>query len=97
VEEIQQAIAVIAVLAALGIALYVLRSKGMVMFAVRGGGGASTRRLQSLERLPLTAQHSLHLVRVAGRVLLIAVSPQGCSVLDGMAGEVLQDEARRAE
>jgi flagellar biogenesis protein FliO len=38
--------------------------------------------LQSIERLPLTPQHSLHLVRVAGRTVLIAVSPGGCSLLD---------------
>jgi flagellar biogenesis protein FliO len=83
VEEIQQTIIVIGVLAALGIALYVLRSRGMVRFAIKGIGDGNARQLQSIERLPLTAQHSLHLIRVAGRVILVAVSPGGCSVLDG--------------
>ena len=32
--------------------------------------------------LPLTPQHSLHLVSVAGRTLLVAVSPGGCMVVD---------------
>jgi flagellar biogenesis protein FliO len=50
--------------------------------------------LQSIERLPLTAQHSLHLVRVAGRVILIAVSPGGCSVLDGGGFEAIENEGR---
>ena len=94
-EELQQATIVIGVLAALGIALYVLRSKGVVQFATKAGG-ASSRRLQSIERLPLTAQHSLHLVRVAGRVILIAVSPGGCSVLDGGGWESKHDEGRIA-
>jgi flagellar biogenesis protein FliO len=96
VEEIQQATVVIGVLAALAIALYVLRGRGMVQFAVKGTGGANARRLQSIERLPLTAQHSLHLVRVAGRVILIAVSPGGCSLLDGGGWESKQDEGRIA-
>lgn len=93
-EEIQQAIVVMAVLTALGVALYVLRAKGVVRFAVKGIGNASERRLQSIERLPLTAQHSLHLVRVAGRVILIAVSPGGCSVLEGGGWESAHDEGR---
>lgn len=93
-EEIQQATVVIGVLAALGIALYVLRSRGIVRFGVKGIGAANARRLQSLERLPLTAQHSLHLVSVAGRVVLIAVSPGGCSLLDGGGWESTRDEGR---
>lgn len=95
-EEIQQAVVVIAVLMAMGVALYVLRSKGMVKFALKGIGNSSTRRLQSIERLPLTAQHSLHLVRVAGRVILIAVSPGGCSVLEGGGWDTTHDEGRLA-
>jgi len=35
----------------------------------------------------LTQQHSLHLVSVSGRILLIAVSPGGCSVLDASVWE----------
>jgi flagellar biogenesis protein FliO len=97
VEEIQQATIAIGVLAALGIALYVLRSKGMVQFKNRGRSDAKTRRLQSIERLPLTAQHSLHLVRVAGRLVLIAVSPGGCSVLDGGVWDNPHAEGRLAE
>ncbi|MGD1070276.1 MAG: flagellar biosynthetic protein FliO [Bryobacteraceae bacterium] len=95
-EDIQQAIVVMAVLTMLGAALYVLRAKGMVRFAVKGIGTAGERRLQSIERLPLTAQHSLHLVRVAGRVILIAVSPGGCSVLDGGGFESIENEGRLA-
>ena len=93
-EDIQQALVVMAVLTMLGVALYVLRAKGMVRFAVKGMGNSGERRLQSIERLPLTAQHSLHLVRVAGRVILIAVSPGGCSVLDGGGLESVGDEGR---
>jgi flagellar biogenesis protein FliO len=97
VEEIQQATIAIGVLVALGITLYILRSKGMVRFNAKGPSDAKMRRLQSIERLPLTAQHSLHLVRVAGRLVLIAVSPGGCSVLDGGVWDGTHAEGRLAE
>jgi flagellar biogenesis protein FliO len=72
------------VLGVLAAALWWLRRKGAAQFTLRGlrrGGGP--RRLEVLERLSLTPQHSLHLVRVADRVVLIALSPAGCSILDG--------------
>jgi len=75
-------IAVIFVLGLLGGTLYWLRTKGVARFTMKGIGRHSERRMQSLERLPLTPQHSLHLVSVGGRTLLIAVSPGGCSILD---------------
>jgi flagellar biogenesis protein FliO len=83
----QQAMAVLAALIALGASLFVLRSKGLVRFGMRGKLGSGVRRLQPVERLPLTAHHSLHLVSVGGRELLIAVSPGGCTVLhDALRG-----------
>ena len=81
-EDIQQLLAVAGVLIALVTSLYVLRSKGIVRFALQAKLASGPRRLKSIERLPLTAQHSLHLVSISGRELLIGVSPAGCSVLD---------------
>jgi flagellar biogenesis protein FliO len=81
-EAIQQVVAVLFVLGLLAGTLYWLRAKGAASFAGRGFGRQANRQMQSIERLPLTAQHSLHLVSVAGRTLLIAVSPGGCSLLD---------------
>jgi flagellar biogenesis protein FliO len=82
-EQFEQLFAVAGVLMLLGGALFFLRSKGMARFGLKAAGTADGRQLQSLERLPLTSQHSLHLIRVYGRIVLIAVSPGGCSVLDG--------------
>jgi flagellar biogenesis protein FliO len=88
-EGIQQVLTVLFVLALLGGTLYWLRKKGVARFAVKGmGRGGNRRRMQSIEHLPLTQQHSLHLVNVSGRTLLIAVSPGGCSVLDASVWEV---------
>lgn len=90
-ESIQQALTVFSVLALLACTLYWLRSRGLAQFSVKGLRGGTQRRMQSIERLPLGPQHSLHLVRIAGRVVLVAVSPGGCSILDGSSWQ--QDDA----
>ena len=94
-EAIQQALGVFAVLALLGGALWWLRHKGLAQFAVRGPGGAKGRSMKVIERLALTPQHSLYLVQVAGRTMLIAASPGGCSILDGVAEPVDERMALR--
>src|SRR5207248_559284 len=66
---------VAAVLALLGGALWFLRRKGIV----RGGG----RQLAILERLTLTPQHTLCLVRVGEETLLIGTAPSTLQVLSG--------------
>jgi flagellar biosynthetic protein FliO len=80
-ESVQQGLAVIVVLALLGGTLWVLRRRGMAVFTARAGSG-SGRKMQLIERLPLTPQHSLMLVQVGGRTLLVGVSPSGCTLLD---------------
>src|SRR3954451_17143195 len=67
------------VIAALAGTVMFLKNRGLASFDLRRG--STPRRLQSLERLTLTPQHSLHLVRLDNRVLLIASAPGGCSVL----------------
>jgi flagellar biogenesis protein FliO len=81
-EAVQQICAVLLVLGLLGGTLFWLRGRGMAHFT-SGGMARGKRRMQSLERLALTPQHSLHLVNIGGRVLLVAVGPGGCSVLEG--------------
>jgi flagellar biogenesis protein FliO len=41
--------------------------------------------MESLERLPLGPQHTLHLVRVGETELLLALSPSGCSLVESFA------------
>jgi flagellar biosynthetic protein FliO len=76
-----------AVLALLGIAWWSLRRHGRAAPA-RGG------RLERLDRLALGPQHTLHLVRVGDRVLLLASSPGGCALLESLS---LGDSGRKAE
>jgi len=87
-EAIQQTLVVVFVLGLLGATLYWLRSKGLARFNGKGIGRSGGRRMQTIERLVLTPQHSLHLVNVGGRILLVAVSPGGCSLLDGSSWEI---------
>lgn len=87
-DSIQPVLAALFVLGLLGGALYLLRAKGMARFNSKGLGAFGRqggRQMQAIERLSLTPQHSLHLVSVGGRTLLVAVSPGGCNVVDGVA------------
>lgn len=83
-EAIQQVLSVVVVLALLGGSLWWLRRKGLAQFALKGGGGGKVRSMKVIERLALTPQHSLHLVRMEDRTILIAASPGGCSILDNI-------------
>jgi flagellar biogenesis protein FliO len=83
-EWIRQVLAVSGVLLLLGAALWWLRRKGLAQYGMRPSAGARKRTLESVERLALGPQHSLHLVRLAGRALLVATSPTGCAVLESV-------------
>ena len=78
----RQMLAVSIVMALLAGLLVWLRRRGMARFRIGLPGRQAARSLEALERLPLTPHHSLHVVRMGGRGLLIGVSPSGCSVLD---------------
>ena len=80
-DVISQIGAVVGVLALLGGVLYVLRARGLATFS-GGSTFRGPRRLRSVERLPLTPQHTLHLVRNGDRLLLLAASPGGCTLLE---------------
>jgi flagellar biogenesis protein FliO len=82
-EPIRQVLAVLLVLGLLGGMLYWLRTKGAAQINMKGFGRAGNRQMQSIEQLRLTPQHSLHMVKVGDRVLLVALSPGGCSLLSG--------------
>lgn len=87
---IEQILAVFLVLALLLAALWLLRRKGIATVRLplaRSAGGA--RKMQVVERVVLTAQHSLHLVSLEGRMIVVAVSPAGCAQIAAL------DERRR--
>ena len=81
-----QIIAVFFVLLLLAATLWLLRRKGLVAVnTVLAKRTSKQRLMQVVERVPLTANHSLHLVKIQDRVILIGVSPSGCQQIDSFA------------
>jgi flagellar biosynthetic protein FliO len=94
-EMLQQLLAVALVLGALCTLVWALKRKGWA-----AGGLSKTRETQTqlevIGRLALTQQHSVHLIRLADRVLLVGLSPSGCNVLESApAASILQAGAER--
>lgn len=81
-EILTQFVSVFLVLGLLGAAVWWLRGQrcAPALFQTRRAG--DQRLLQGLDRLSLSTQHSLHLVRFADRVLLVAVHTGGCRLLE---------------
>src|SRR5260370_9406717 len=74
--------AVVMVLGILGAALWILKRKGWVRANLRRPQRAGEPRLEVIDRLALTPQHSVHLIRVADHTLLVGISPGGCNLLE---------------
>ena len=91
-EVIQQAGAVLGVIGLLLLTLWWLRGRGMANMTL--GRKTASRRLESLERLTLGPQQTLHLVRLDGSTLLISSSPNGCALIHRSDW---RDAARAAE
>lgn len=81
-ELTEQITMVLAVFALLGGLLWLLKRRGVASLALGGRRGSGIRQMEVLERVPLTAQHAVHLVRVSGKVILIGTAPSSCTILD---------------
>ncbi len=84
-EMVQQLFAVAFVLGGLCVAVWALKRKGwarMGPMKSRGSRGGAQPRLEVIDRLVLTPNHSLHLVRLEDRTLLVGLSPNGCNLLE---------------
>ena len=94
-EFLQQLASAGAVILLLGTILWLFRRKGYIpALNIRARG---TRRLESLERLALGPQHTLHLVRLGDRALLLACTPAGCTVVENLLSqEPSSDGGKRA-
>lgn len=82
-ESLQQFFAVLAVLAALAGALWMLQRRRFARFTGFRLKAPAGRKLEIVERLQLTPQHSVCLIRVEGRTMLIGTAPSGCQRIDG--------------
>jgi flagellar biosynthetic protein FliO len=73
---------VLLVFALLGGLLWFSKRRGLAAFSLGSRRSGSGKRLEVLERIPLTPHHALHLVRVSDRTVLIATAPSSCTLLD---------------
>jgi flagellar biogenesis protein FliO len=80
-EIARQVSAVLLVFSLLGAALWTLRRAGRLRLPTGLRPVSRGRSLESVERLALTPTHSLHLVRISGREVVVATYPQGCALL----------------
>jgi flagellar biogenesis protein FliO len=81
---LRQLAAVGLVFGLLAAALWMLRRRGITSRGWLPRPRRATARLESLERLALSPQHTLHLVRVADRALLIGAHSGGCTLLESL-------------
>ncbi len=84
-DVLRQAGSVLLVFSLLGALVWALRRGGRVQsFAVglaRKRVQEASRAMIAMECVALTPQHTLHLVRVHGREILVATHAQGCSIV----------------
>jgi flagellar biogenesis protein FliO len=73
-------LAIVLLCAAAAGALLWLRKKGLLRFAA--GLQRSDKELRVIDRIVLTPNHSLHIVKVGTKTLLVAASPGNCQVLE---------------
>ena len=93
---LQQFLAVFLVLALLLAALWLMRRKGFASVRLpllRASAGA--RKMQVVERVTLSAQHSLHLVSLGGRLIVVGVSPTGCNRIAVLPANAVEEGAAR--
>jgi flagellar biogenesis protein FliO len=93
-DVLRQVFSVLLVFSLLGAVLWALRRGGRISFQgfARKRILGNTRVMIAVERLSLTPQHTLHVVRVNGRELLVATHPQGCTVVTSLATELAVKE-----
>jgi flagellar biogenesis protein FliO len=75
-EFFQQGVALVVVFGLLGTALWFVKRRQNPSLRVRG-----ERRMQVLERVALTSQHTLCLVKVDGRLIVIGTAPSSCQAI----------------
>lgn len=78
----------------LGGMLWWLKHKGVAQFSVRRSRSGRPKSMEVVERLMLTPQHSLQLVRVAERVILVATSPSACTMIENASWDELASRIR---
>ena len=81
------------VLSLLGLTLMFLKKRGAASFRLHRLTGAGARRLETLEKLSLGPQHSLYVVRVDDRSVLIGTGGGSVQILCDLREPKISREA----
>ncbi len=81
-EMFQQLFVIALVLGTLCGGVWLLKRKGLAYSRLRRPNGAAHQRMEVIDRLALSQHHSLHLVRLGDRTLLVGISPNDCKLLE---------------
>src|SRR5437016_4341156 len=88
---VKQSLAITFVFALLWAGLWFLRKRNNIRISLPGGRGGQGL-IESRGKLALSAQHSIHVLRIGDRELVVAVYPSGvtmlCDLARSGAGEV---------
>jgi flagellar biogenesis protein FliO len=79
-ELLQQLAAVALVLGLLGAALWLLQRKRLTPLITLAARRSGPRQLEVVERVALSPQHSLALVKVNGVMMLVGTGPGVCEI-----------------
>jgi flagellar biosynthetic protein FliO len=93
-DVIRQSLAITFVFLLLGAALWFLRKKRGILFTP---GRANKGFLETCGKLVLSAQHSVHVVRIGDRDLVLAVHPSGITLLCDLPGTSASHSAPMSE
>ena len=92
---VRQLSAVLFVFALLGAAVWLLARRRGGVLPGAGLGRRSNSAMTVVDRVRLTPQHSVHLLRIGRRGLLVSVHPAGCTVLDTRAIDEFTEDGGR--
>jgi flagellar biogenesis protein FliO len=103
-EILPQLLAILAVFALLGLTLWWLKRNGAIQLRSylpqrfsTSGARSQTRLLGRVEALQLTPTHSLSLIRLADRAILIGTSPAGFHLVESTSWKTLEAQAKEAQ
>jgi flagellar biogenesis protein FliO len=93
-----QLLAILGVFALLGLTLWWLKRRGVVQiapmpFRMSASKGTHPKMLQRVDALQLSPTHSLNLVRMADRAILIGISPGGFYLVESSSWKTLETQA----
>jgi flagellar biogenesis protein FliO len=103
-EILPQLLAVLAVFALLGLTLWWLKRNGAVQLRsylpprfAAPRGRSQKRLLDRVEALQLTPTHSINLIRLADRAILIGTSPAGFHLVESTSWKTLEAQAKDSQ